>query len=80
MVYAVHIENMKVQDIKIFLNATAQTAGAVEYIDCISTEMYNPTPNQYPGDDTKQYDGEAPAMEIEGMRSIPLFSLLPGPF
>ena len=48
----------------------AQSAGAVEY----------PPPNECPGYDTKQSDGEVPAMlELWGMRSTPSLSLLPSP-
>ena len=36
--------------------------------------------NECPGYDTKQSDGEVPAMlELWGMRSAPLLPLLPGP-
>ena len=50
----------------------AQMAGAEEYTDCIS-------PNECPGHDTKQSDGEAPVMlEFWWMRSTSLLSLLPG--
>ena len=34
----------------------AQSAGAVEYTDCASSEGYA-SPNEYPGYDTKQSDG-----------------------
>ena len=45
----------------------AQSAGAVEYTDC-------------PGYDTKQSDGEVPAvLELWGMRSTPSLPSLPGP-
>ena len=37
----------------------AQSAGAVEYTDCISAD---PLPNECPGYDTKQSDGEVPLM------------------
>ena len=33
-----------------------QSAGAIEYTDCTSAVGY--PPNEYPGYDTKQYDGE----------------------
>ena len=39
----------------------AQSAGDVEYTDCISTEGYDSL-NDYSGYDTKQSDGEAPVM------------------
>ena len=45
-----------------------QSAWAVEYTDCTS------------GYDTKQSDGEVPAvLELWGMRSTPSLPLLPGP-
>ena len=46
--------------------------GAVEYTDCTS--------NKCPGYDTKQSDGEVPAMlELWGMQSTPSLPSLPGP-
>ena len=39
----------------------AQSAGAVEYTDCFSAEGYPPT-NECPRYDTKQSDGEVPAV------------------
>ena len=39
----------------------ALSAGAVEYTDCISAEGWN-TPNEGPGYDTKQSNGEASLM------------------
>ena len=40
-----------------------------------------PPPNECPGYDTKQSDGEVPAMlELWGMRSTPSLPSLPGPF
>ena len=57
----------------------AQSAGAVEYTDCFSAEGLDP-PNECPGYDTKQSDGEVPAMlELWGMRSTPSLPSLPGP-
>ena len=50
----------------------AQSAGAVEYTD--------PPPNECPGYDTKQSDGEVPAMlDLWGMWSTPSLPSLPGP-
>ena len=47
--------------------------------DCNSAEGY-PPPNECPGYDTKQSDGEVSVMlELWGMRSTPSLSLLPGP-
>ena len=52
----------------------AQLAGAVEYTGV------RPPPNECPGYDTKQSDGEVLAMlELWGMRSTPSLPLLPGP-
>ena len=56
----------------------AQSAGAVEYSDRFSAEDKNPTPNECPGYDTKQSDGEVPAMlELWGMRSTPFIAIAP---
>ena len=50
----------------------AQLAGAVEYTDSI--------PNECPGYDSKQSDGEVPVMlEFWGMWNTPSLPLLPGP-
>ena len=58
----------------------AQSAGAVEYTDCFSAEGWDPPTNECPGYDTKQSDGEVPAvLELSGMRSTPSLPLLPGP-
>ena len=58
----------------------AQSAGTVEYTDCFSGEGYDPSPNECPGYDTKQSDGEVPAMlELWGMQSTPLLPSLLGP-
>ena len=56
-----------------------QSAGAVEYTDCITAEGQD-SPNEYPAYDTKQFEGDAPVMhELWGMQSSPLLSLIPGP-
>ena len=58
----------------------AQSAGAVEYIDCFSAEGQDPLPNECPRYDTKQSDSEVPVMlELWGMRSNPSMPSLPGP-
>ena len=45
----------------------SQSAGAVEYTDCISAKWLN-SPNECPRYDTKQSDDEAPVMlELWGM-------------
>ena len=54
-------------------------AGAEEYTDCFSAEGLDP-PNECPGYDTKQSDGEVPAvLELWGIRSTPSLPSLPGP-
>ena len=50
-----------VKVIPTFIDDRAQSVGAEEYTDCISSEGYD-SPNKYPGYDTKQSDGEAPVM------------------
>ena len=56
----------------------AQSAGAVQYTDCITVEGQNPA-NEYPGYDMKQSDVVAPVMlELWGMWSSPSWLLLPG--
>ncbi len=56
----------------------AQSAGAAEYTVCISEERQD-FPNECPGYDTKQSDGEAPVMlELWGMWSTPLLLSLQG--
>ena len=54
-------------------------AGAVEYTNCISAEIYPPNSNECSRYDIKQCDGEAPALEIWGMWNTPSLPLLPGP-
>ena len=57
----------------------AQSAWAVEYTDCFSAEGKAP-PHEGLGYDTKQSDGEVPAiLELWGMRSTPSLPSLPGP-
>ena len=57
----------------------AQSVGAVEYTDGTSAEEKDP-PNECPGYDTKQSDGEVPAvLELWEMRGTPSLPLLPGP-
>ena len=51
-------------------NPQAQSAGAVEYANCISAESKTPPANKSPAYDIKQSDGEAPVMlEVWGMQS-----------
>ena len=59
----------------------AQSAGAAEYTDCISAEEWNLShPNEYPGYDTRQSDGEVSVMlDVWGMRSTPSLKSLPAP-
>ena len=57
----------------------AQSAGAVEFTNCISSESYD-SHNKCPGYDTKQSNDEAPVMQVLwGMFSTPSLLLLPGP-
>ena len=58
----------------------AQSAGAVEYIDCTAAVGYD-TPLQWVSwYDTKQSDGEVPVMlGLWGIWSTPSLPLLPGP-
>ena len=57
----------------------AQSTGAVEYSDVIFAEGYN-SPNECPGNDTKQSNGEPTVrLELWGMRSTLLLLSLPGP-
>ena len=65
-------------NVNITKKCLVQSAGAVEYTDCFSVEWY--PRNECPGYDTKQSDGEVPAMlELWGMQSTPLLPSLPGP-
>ena len=55
-------------------------AKAVEYTDCFFAEGYD-SPNDFPGYDTKQSDGEVPVMlELQGMQSTPSLPSLPATF
>ena len=57
----------------------AQSAGTVEYTNCFSAQGEDST-NECPVYDTKQSDGEVPAiLELWGMRSYPSLPSLPGP-
>ena len=57
-------------DSKFPLVFIVQSAGAVEYSDCISAEELDTPPNECPGYDTKQSDGGVPVMlELREMRS-----------
>ena len=65
----------------LYKNEIAQSDGPVEYTDCFSAEGVRPPPNECPGYDTKQSDGEVPVMlELWGMLSTPSLPLLPSPF
>ena len=60
------------------MHSVAQLTGAVEYTDCFSAEGY--PPNECPGYDTKQSDGEVPVMlDLWGMQSTLSLPSLPGP-
>ena len=57
----------------------AQSAGVVEYADCISPEGLDSS-NEFPGYDINQYDGVASLiLGLWEMRSTPSLPLLPGP-
>ena len=57
----------------------AQSAGATEYTDCISAKGQD-SPNECPGYEAKQSDGEVLVMlELWGMRSTLLLQSLLGP-
>ena len=75
-----NLNNAVVWMVSIFpLISIALSAGAVEYTDCFSAEGKAP-PNECPGYDIKQSDGEVPAMqELWGMRSTPSLPSIPGP-
>ena len=52
----------------------------LSYAPTASLQRGKTPPNECPGYDTKQSDGEIPAvLELWGMRSTPSLSLLPGP-
>ena len=59
--------------IYIYIHAQfAKSAGAVEYTDCTSAEVLDPTPNECPGYNTKQSDGEISViLEFWRMWSMP---------
>ena len=58
----------------------ALSAGAVEYAPTAPPQRGKPGPNECPGYDTKQSDGEVPGMlGFGGIRSTPSLPLLPGP-
>ena len=57
----------------------AELVGAVEYTDCTSVEGQD-FPNEGPGYETKQSDGEDPVIpELWGMQSSPSLPSLLGP-
>ena len=73
------VKKFRVVFTPMYLNIFSQSAGAVEYIDCTSAKGYD-TPNECPAYDTKQSDGEGPAMlELWGMRSTSSLPSLQGP-
>ena len=58
----------------------AQSAGSVDYTDCISA-VGKDSSNECPSYDTKQSDGEAPViLKLWEMRSTPSLPSLPGTF
>ena len=61
------------------LNYNAHSAGTVEFTDCTSAVLNTLPPNECPGYDTKQTDGEVPVMlGLWGMQSSPSLPLFPG--
>ena len=59
----------------------AQSARIVKYSNWISAEGYPPLPNECPGYDIKQSEGEIPVMLVlRGLVSAPSLPLLPGQF
>ena len=60
------------------LDLIAHLTGAVEYTDCISPEELD-FPNECPENDIKQSDGEAPVLELWGMRSTSSLPSFLGP-
>ena len=58
---------------------SAQSVGAIECIDCISAEGYDPLPNEYSGYDTKSAAEAVVMLEPLGMRRAPLLPLPLGP-
>ena len=67
-----HYTTYTTNSLSFFINF-AQSAGAVEYTICTP-------PNECPGYDIKQSDGEVLVMlELWGMRSTPSLPSLPGP-
>ena len=58
----------------------AQSARAVDNVDCFFAEGWDPNKRVSWIYDNKQSDGEVPVMlRLWGMRSIPSLQLLPGP-
>ena len=56
----IHLGLIKEENSVLFI---AQSAGGVEYTDCFSAEQRGKTsPNECPGYNTKQSDGEVPVM------------------
>ena len=56
----------------------AQSAGAVEYTNCISEKRKDPVCNVCSGYDMKQSNGEASALDLSEMWSSRSLPLLPG--
>ena len=72
--HKIFTEEKTIESLPSIPDLIVQSAGAVEYTDPTAP------PNECRGYDTKQSDGEVPAvLELWGMRSTPLLPLLPGP-
>ena len=70
----------QLEHLKRQIYSLAQSAGVVDYTDCISAEGWDRSPNECPNYDTEQSDGEVPVMlELCEMRSTPSTPMLSGP-
>ena len=56
----------------------AESAGTVEYTNCISAIEHD-SANECPSYDIKPSDSEVPVLELRRMRNIPSVTLLPDP-
>ena len=79
ILYSYHAELFFSEYTRVILLIIAQSAEAIEDINCTSAEGEDPSHNECPRYDTKQSDGEVPVMlGLCGMRSAPSLLLLPG--
>ena len=69
---------LNIDHISNFFSLTkAQSAGVVEFADCISAEVLAPALNECPGYDTESFDGEAQVLELWGIWDTPSMPLFP---